>query len=307
METEIRLRPALDVAASLEMFRRAGDDGIDRWDGTTLVRTVQVAGRVVAYAMTTRGTVAAPRVAIATDRTDDLETVTQIVQRTFVADEAEALAQLRAMDPVIAALDQRYPGLRPVRQFDLLGALLRSISAQQINLEFATMTRRRLAEAFGQRFVVDGFEAWRLDAAVLAGLRVADLRALQFSNRKAEYIIGAAQAIAAGEVSLPLLDQLSDDEVISRLTALRGIGLWTAEWLLARTLGRPRVVAGDLGVRKAIGILYLDGALPSEADVREATAHWGNAAGIAQVLVLHALAAAGTRRAASSKVRPRSQ
>jgi len=302
----VDLKPPLDVAASLEMFRRAGDDGIDRWDGSTLVRTVQLDGRVAAYTLTTRGTVATPRVAVATDHADDLQAVTRIVQRTFVADEA-ALAQLRAIDPVVAALDERYPGLRPVRQFDLLGALVRSISAQQVNLEFATVTRRRLAEAFGRRYAVDGFQVWRPDATVLARLRAADLRALQFSNRKAEYIIGAARAIAAGEVSLPLLEGLPDDEVTSRLTALRGIGLWTAEWLLARTLGRPRVVAGDLGVRKAIGLLYRDGALPSEADVRAATAHWGNAAGIAQGLALHALAAAGTRRAASSKVRPLSQ
>ena len=302
----VDLKPPLDVAASLEMFRRAGDDGIDRWDGSTLVRTVQLDGRVAAYTLTTRGTVATPRVVVATDHADDLQAVTRIVQRTFVADEA-ALAQLRAIDPVVAALDERYPGLRPVRQFDLLGALVRSISAQQVNLEFATVTRRRLAEAFGRRYAVDGFQVWRPDATVLARLRAADLRALQFSNRKAEYIIGAARAIAAGEVSLPLLEGLPDDEVTSRLTALRGIGLWTAEWLLARTLGRPRVVAGDLGVRKAIGLLYRDGALPSEADVRAATAHWGNAAGIAQGLALHALAAAGTRRAASSKVRPLSQ
>jgi DNA-3-methyladenine glycosylase II len=294
------------VAGSLEMFRRAGDDGIDRWDGSTLVRTVQLDGGAAAYTVTTRGTVGMPRVAVATERANDLKAVTRLVKRTFVADEL-ALARLRAVDPVIAALDHRYPGLRPVRQFDLLGALVRSISAQQVNLEFATVTRRRLAEAFGRRYAVGGYQAWRLDAAVLAGLRVTDIRALQFSNRKAEYIIGAAQAIAAGVISLSLLEGLPDKQVISQLTALRGIGLWTAEWLLARTLGRPRVVAGDLGVRKAIGLLYRDGALPSEADVRAATAHWGNAAGIAQVLALQALAAAGTRRAASSKVRPLSQ
>jgi DNA-3-methyladenine glycosylase II len=306
METEIRLPPPLDVAGSLEMFRRAGDDGIDRWDGSTLVRTLQLGDRVAAYTVTTRGTVGRPRVAVATDRADDLEPVAQLVGRMFVADEA-SLARLREIDPVVAALAERYPGVRPVRQFDLLGALVRSISAQQVNLEFATVTRRRLAEAFGRRFAVDGLHAWRLDASMLAGLQVADLRALQFSNRKAEYIIGAAQAIATGEISLPLLEGLPDDEIISRLTALRGIGLWTAEWLLARTLGRPRVVAGDLGVRKAVGLLYRDGALPSEAEVRAATAHWGDAAGIAQGLALHALAAAGTRRAASSKVRPLSQ
>jgi 3-methyladenine DNA glycosylase/8-oxoguanine DNA glycosylase len=59
---------------------------------------------------------------------------------------------------------------------------------------------------------------------------------------------------------------------------------------LARTLGRPHVVAGDLGVRKAVGIAYFDGARPSENEVRRATVHWGESAAVAQALLLHALA-----------------
>jgi DNA-3-methyladenine glycosylase II len=85
------------------------------------------------------------------------------------------------------------------------------------------------------------------------------------------------------------LERLPDDEVIARLTTIRGIGRWSAEWVLARTLGRACVVAGDLGVRKAVGLAYVGTALPSEADVRRATAHWGDAAGTAQALLLHAL------------------
>jgi len=81
-----------------------------------------------------------------------------------------------------------------------------------------------------------------------------------------------------------------------------GIGRWTAEWLLARTLGRPRVVAGDLGVRKAVGAAYLDGRMPSEAEVRAATAHWGPAAGVAQQLLLHWLSAEAS--ATRSATRP---
>jgi len=74
---------------------------------------------------------------------------------------------------------------------------------------------------------------------------------------------------------------------VARLVAFQGIGRWTAEWLLARTLGRPRVVAGDLGVRKAVGVAYLDGRMPSEAEVRTVTRHWGAAAEMAQQLLLH--------------------
>jgi DNA-3-methyladenine glycosylase II len=120
---------------------------------------------------------------------------------------------------------------------------------------------------------------------------VADLRELQFSNAKAVATVAFAGAVASGEVELAELAGLDDEQVVARLVAFPGIGRWTAEWLLARTLGRPRVVAGDLGVRKAVGAAYLAGRMPSEAEVRAATAHWGPAAGVAQQLLLHWLAA----------------
>jgi DNA-3-methyladenine glycosylase II len=93
--------------------------------------------------------------------------------------------------------------------------------------------------------------------------------------------------VAAGRVDLQELAGLADEEVVARLVSFPGIGRWTAEWLLARTLGRARVVAGDLGVRKAVGAAYLDGRMPSEAEVRAVTGHWGPAAGVAQQLLLH--------------------
>jgi len=96
--------------------------------------------------------------------------------------------------------------------------------------------------------------------------------------------------VARPDLRLDRLSQLEDEDVIQRLCTIRGIGRWSAEWVLARTLGRPRVVAGDLGVRKAVGLAYLSRPLPSESEVRSATAHWGRSAGVAQALLLHALA-----------------
>jgi DNA-3-methyladenine glycosylase II len=86
--------------------------------------------------------------------------------------------------------------------------------------------------------------------------------------------------------------------VIARLVALRGIGRWSAEWILARALGRPCVVAGDLAVRKVVARAYLGYTsgvtLPDEAAIRHATAHWGAAASIAQGLLLHGYGADAT-------------
>jgi DNA-3-methyladenine glycosylase II len=277
----------LDIPSSVEFLRSWGDDGIDRWDGRALVRTLPVGHTHVAYACRPSGSREAPvlhvRVADAAFRQE----VEEAVRVTFVPP-PPAYADLLARDPLLARLEQQHPGVRPVRQFDLLTALIRCITAQQVNLRWATTVRRRLAEAFGDRHVIDGHSVYSLHADRLAAATVAELRALQLTARKAESIIRVAEAIAGGRLTLAELAELPDEEVIARLTALPGIGRWSAEWILARTLGRPRVVAGDLGVRKAVGLAYLDTLVPLEHAVRAATAHWGEAALTAQALLLYA-------------------
>ena len=115
------------------------------------------------------------------------------------------------------------------------------------------------------------------------------MRALQLTTVKAKSVIAVANATLEGGLSRDELDRLEDEEVIAVLTRIFGIGRWSAEWFLARTLGRPRVVAGDLGVRKAVGRAYFDGRMPAESEVRAATEHWGAAAGVAQQLLLNTL------------------
>jgi len=281
-----RLTGPLDVAASLAGFRRNGDDLIDRWDGRVWLRAVPVGGRMVAAACRPAGTVAAPALDVEVEAGGDPAAVGRAVAGVFVRADGP-LAELARRDPVVARLDRRFPGVRPVLQPDLLTAVVRSISAQQVNLAWAATTRRRLAERFGRRHLLASGEVYSLDAAALAAAPPAELRALQFTTRKAVYITSFARAVASGAVTVAELAALPDEQVVDRLVAFPGIGRWTAEWFLARTLGRPRVVAGDLGVRRAVGAAYLDGRMPAEEEVRAATAHWGAAAGVAQQLLLH--------------------
>jgi DNA-3-methyladenine glycosylase II len=279
----------LDIPASLELFRRFGDDLLDRWDGATLTRTLRVEDEIIPYTATNAGSVEAPALLIKTPSSQDAEAVESAIRTTFLPPPPGYPALLLA-DPVIAALDARFHGLRTVRQFDLFAALIRCVSAQQVNLRWATTTRRRLAEAFGNRHTLDGHTVYSLNPARIARADVAELRALQFTTRKAEYIIAIAEAIASGELRLEMLAALPDEEVIAQLTAIRGVGRWSAEWILARTLGRPAVVAGDLGMRKAVGRYYLDlppkAPSPSEEETRRAVADWGESANLAQTLLL---------------------
>ena len=285
----VDLPPEIDPDGSLEMFRRSGDDLLDRWDGRTFIRTVLAEGKPLAFATSFEQGRDGLAARVVLERPRDREAVEPVVRAMFVTPPAEYGA-LRRRDPLVDALERAYPGVRAVRQANLFGALVRCVTTQQVNLRWAATCRRRMAETFGRLHRVGGAEVYSLEPERIAELDPAQIRALQITTRKAEYIVNLARIIARGELTMEALAQAPDEYVIARLSALRGIGLWTAEWILARSLGRPRVVAGDLGVRKAIGIGYMGGARPSEEETRRATVHWGASAGVAQALILHALA-----------------
>lgn len=285
----------LDVAASLERFRRWGDDGIERWDGDRYVSTAPLA-EPIAFAARPVGSLARPAFEVLVEDTPDeasaaavRQTVGRHLRSLFVQAPDGALESIERSDPIVRVLVERYGRVRPVLQRDVFTALVRSISAQQVNLAWAATTRRRLAQRFGSEHRVDGTVVFSLPAERLAAADPSELRELQFTWAKSRSIVGCAQAVAGGGFGMAELDALSDEAVIERLVSLPGIGRWTAEWFLARTLGRPRVVAGDLGVRKAVGAAYLgrsDRDLPPEDEVRAVGARWGAAAGIVQQLLL---------------------
>jgi DNA-3-methyladenine glycosylase II len=293
VSAHVAFAPPLDLAASLAPLGRAGDDLIDRFDGTRALRTWSLAPTdcPIAYAAELEDGPDRPglRVLASTDHANLLPDLTQGIRATFLTDRA-ALAELCARDEPVARLGRRYPGIAPVLYRDPLTALIRSISAQQINLRWAATVRARMAQRFGTRHSLGDWQVWSLHPQPLAEARLEDLRALQLTTAKARAVIEVARAAQAGELRLDQLDALNDEGLIAHLTGLRGIGRWSAEWFLARTLGRPRVVAGDLGVRKAIGRLYQTAVIPTESEVRRATAHWGAAATHAQALALHDLA-----------------
>ncbi|MEP7360759.1 MAG: hypothetical protein ABI744_04185 [Chloroflexota bacterium] len=293
LSVDVAFAPPLDLVASLAPMGRAGDDLIDRFDGSVALRTVRLGptDQVVAYAAEVSGQSDLPilTIRVASDQEYWIADAADAVRATLLTDRA-ALADLVAADEPVARLGRLYPGIVPLLYRDPFSAMIRSISAQQVNLCWAATVRARLAQRYGTRHMVGDHEVWSLHAEPLASARLEDLRELQLTTAKARSVIEVAQAAQAGELRLSDLETLDDEGLIAHLSGLRGIGRWSAEWFIARTLGRPRVVAGDLGVRKAIGRLYEMAQMPSELEVRRATAHWGAAAAHAQALALHDLA-----------------
>ena len=173
----------------------------------------------------------------------------------------EAFTRWAAAEPVLARLSVALAGFRPPLAPDPFESLVTSITAQQVSLQSAFAIRSRFIDRFGLpgRFACAFPERERVAAA-----SEEELVSVGFSRRKAEYVVGLARS----DLDLDALADLPDDEIKERLVAVRGLGEWTADWYLARHLGRPHAwPAGDLGLRKAVRIFYGDG-----EDVREAGA-----------------------------------
>lgn len=172
----------------------------------------------------------------------------------------------------LAPIFQEHRGTPLVRSFSLYGELMKSIIHQQLNLKFANTLLMRFVEKYGSQ--QEG--VWRYPSPEkIATVTVEELRELQFSTRKAEYVIGLSQAIAAGALDLESLRTKNDEEVAAELTAYRGVGPWTAQGLLMFGLGRPNLFpTADIGLQNALKILWKLDRKPTQDEIRERFTDW---------------------------------
>jgi len=207
---------------------------------------------------------------------ETLDRAEQVVRRVFSLDaDPSSFEALAGGDDVLRPLVAPYPGMRPVVIPDLYEALVWAILGQQINVAFARRLKERLVETCGRALAVDG-ERYPLlpRPEEVAALDPGLLLAQQFSRQKAAYVIGVSAEIAAGRFDLAALAALPDDEIVAELTRLRGVGRWTAEYLLMRGLGRPDVIpAGDVSLQLLVGTAAL-GRRASEPELRAIADRW---------------------------------
>src|SRR5262245_935423 len=231
-----------DFEISTERFRAFGPDLANLWHEGGLHRVV--GGREVRIEPTPGGVLVEPL-----DAQIEAEVGTLL---GLPFDLAGFARWARRADAVVRRLARALAGFRPPLAPSPFESLVTSITAQQVSLFAAFAIRNRLIERYGAR----GESAYSFPTRErLADASEDELFSLGFSRRKAEYVVGLARS----DLDLDALAGLPDGDVKTRITAVRGLGEWTADWFLARHLARPRAWApGDLGVRKAIATLYGD-------------------------------------------------
>jgi DNA-3-methyladenine glycosylase II len=158
-------------------------------------------------------------------------------------------------DAMLDQIASTYYGLRIICIPDLFEALAWAILGQQINLTFAYTLKKRLVEQYGESFTYDGQTFWLFPTyGKIAELDIEDLTKLQFSTRKAEYIIGVAEAMTREKLTKEKLLQLKEYEQIHQsLVSFRGVGAWTADYVMMKCLHHPSAFPiADVGLHNAI-------------------------------------------------------
>jgi DNA-3-methyladenine glycosylase II len=271
----------LDARGTLARYHHWGEDPTNRVGDDVFRRVLRFERQLVPYEVRWTGPVDDARIAIHVPRVDAaavgaaaLAEVRRILGLDF---DLVGFYRTAKADPALATLVEPLYGLRPTLAPTPFEMLVGSITAQQINLSFAFACRARLVRRYGTPVRIDGETVWAFpDAARLAGARLREMRTLKYSTRKAEYIRDLARAVVSGALDLDAVSGAPSPKVIALLTELRGLGRWTADWFLARCLGRGDVCpAGDLAVRKAFDHYYGRGRALSEKAIRRRAGAWG--------------------------------
>jgi DNA-3-methyladenine glycosylase II len=298
---EIAPRPPFRLDLTTWALRRRPANEIDRWDASTYRRTVSIDGEPVVLSVTQEGAANLPRLSVLPTGkpitpSDVLGARSTLDRLLGLSVDLSSFATLAAADPLLAPIAARMRGLRPPRFASVFEALVNGVACQQLSLAVGIHLLNRLTANYGQP-VPDhraGQHAFP-GPEQLAALEPDELKRLGFSANKARTIIETARANVTGRLDLEGLETLDDPTVRERLTGLRGIGRWTAEYVLLRGLGRLHVFPGDdVGAHNKLRRLFgLDTTLDYET-VRELVARWQPYAGVVYFhLLLDSLAQAG--------------
>lgn len=275
----------LDLTAWV--LRRRPDNVVDRWDGENYRRVIVIEGEPVEVTATQSGDANAAQLQVGVMGEalppNAESTAKSALERLLGVDiDLKSFYKFAQRDKRLKPLMQRFRGFKPTRFLTLYEALVNGITCQQLSLTIGILTLNRLATTFGRAFQAPQGPVHAFpQPSDLLNSEPQALRKLGYSRQKACALLELSRGIVDGQVSLETLETMTDDAVLKYLDNLRGVGRWTAEYVLLRGLGRLHVFpADDVGVRRNLERwLNLQESLDYES-TRHVLARWKPYAGL---------------------------
>ena len=270
--------------------------GTDTMEDGVYRRLLDLGDKLVLASVRSSGTVDAPELALELRGPElspaNVESATDRVSWLLGVDQdLAAFYELGKADEAMAGLVDKFYGLHLPHTATVFEALVLAVLGQQISTSVARIIRTLLIETFGPSAEFDGetYYAFPRPESIWAS-SPAELHTMKLTQRKSEYVHGLAGSTLDSAVGLERLDELTDREIVEKLTALRGVGLWTAQWALIRAVGRPDALPlGDLALRRVVSRLFMDGKDVTDTQVEEIAKRWSPYRTYATVYLFSAL------------------
>ena len=270
--------------------------GTDTMKDSVYRRLLDLDDKLVLASVRSIGTLDAPELALELQgpelSPDDVESATDRVSWLLGVDQDLApFYELGRADQAMAGLVEQFYGLHLPHTASVFEALVLAVLGQQISTSVARIIRTLLIETFGPSAEFDGetYYAFPRPASIWAS-SPAELHTMKLTQRKSEYVYGLAGSVLDPEMGLERLEELTDREIVEKLVALRGVGMWTAQWALIRAVGRPDALPlGDLALRRVVSRLFMDGEDVNDAKVEEIAQRWSPYRTYATVYLFSAL------------------
>ena len=270
--------------------------GTDTMEDGVYRRLLDLDDKLVLASVRSIGTLDAPELALELQgpelSPDDVESATGRVSWLLGVNQGLApFYELGRADQAMAGLVEQFYGLHLPHTASVFEALVLAVLGQQISTSVARIIRTLLIETFGPSAEFDGetYYAFPRPASIWAS-SPAELHTMKLTQRKSEYVHGLAESALDPEMGLERLEELTDREIVEKLVALRGVGMWTAQWALIRAVGRPDALPlGDLALRRVVSRLFMDGEDVNDAKVEEIAQRWSPYRTYATVYLFSAL------------------
>ncbi len=298
----LRPFPPFSLERTVWALRRRPGNKVDRWDGNYYSRIFAFGRNTLSASVSQGGSPEGPKLKISITgeaaRTPSVKSsISSMLEAMFsVGRDLGDFYPLARKDKRLGLLSERFAGLKPPRFPSVFEAIVNAFACQQVSLDVGIVLLNRLASSYGPVFRDDkdlfhGFPG----PEDLAGLSPEDFRSLGFSRNKGKAIIELSRKMAEGELDMAGLEKMPDAEAVRYLSGLRGVGRWTAEYVLLRGLGRINVFPGDdVGAQKNLMEFLGLTEKPDYRRARQITSRWRPYAGFVYFhLLLEKLAAKG--------------
>jgi DNA-3-methyladenine glycosylase II len=263
-------------------LRRRKTNIVDQWDNNQYTRIIVFYSNPVKITVIQEGISTEPKIRV------NLKSRKEITHK--IQEEAELLLQrmlgiivdlqpfyeLASKNYMLKSLVSRFLGVKPPRFYSIFEGLINAISCQEITLDLGILMQNRLSENFGMKFIDNDITLYAFPRPEdLLEVSEEDIKKLGFSRQKTKAIKELAVAVFTKKIELTNIEKMGNNEAIAYLSDIRGIGRWSAEYVLLRGLGRLDTFPGDdIGAKNNLKRIFCLDSKPDYEEIKKLTSQW---------------------------------